>query len=105
MGRPAAYSPYLFLLLFQLFLCGFFQIRNTSYYVILMDVQMPEMTTENIRRQKYPQPYIVAVTANALAKDREICIRSGLVDYRATQLTISDFSPRLKKATIIQQAL
>jgi CheY-like chemotaxis protein len=65
------------------------RIRNHPYKVILMDVEMPEMngfeTTRRVRlmeeelsRQATP---IVAMTAYALAGDRERCLAAGMTDY------------------------
>ncbi|MGH2407938.1 MAG: GAF domain-containing protein [Candidatus Limnocylindrales bacterium] len=59
----------------------------TPYDVILMDVQMPELdgleATRRIRaaRPAGSGPWIVAMTANALAGDRELCIAAGMNDY------------------------
>jgi len=56
---------------------------------VLMDCQMPEMdgfdATREIRQQipQEHQPYIVAMTANALEGDREDCLRAGMDDYIA----------------------
>ncbi|HDN27097.1 MAG TPA: response regulator [Thioploca sp.] len=57
------------------------------YDVVLMDIQMPEMdglsTTRQIIKQ-WPatqRPYIIAMTANAMPEDREICLKAGMNDY------------------------
>ncbi len=57
--------------------------------VIFMDVQMPEMdgldATRRIRRERSAthekQPYIVALTANAMNEDRELCLAAGMDDF------------------------
>jgi CheY-like chemotaxis protein/HPt (histidine-containing phosphotransfer) domain-containing protein len=68
-------------------------IEQKPYDLILMDVQMPEMdgleTTRCIRRRQqeaahphFQQPlFIVAMTANAMQGDREICLQAGMNDY------------------------
>jgi signal transduction histidine kinase/CheY-like chemotaxis protein/ligand-binding sensor domain-containing protein len=53
--------------------------------VILMDILMPEMNglqaTKIIRETMSVQPQIVAMTANALAEDRAVCMEAGMNDY------------------------
>ena len=58
--------------------------------LVLMDVQMPEMNgfeaTERIRlldRDAGRHTLVVAMTANALAGDRERCLEAGMDDYLA----------------------
>jgi CheY-like chemotaxis protein len=55
------------------------------YDLILMDVQMPEMdgleATRLIRLKHYHQPVIISMTANAMAEDREACMKAGMDDY------------------------
>lgn len=57
------------------------------YDVVLMDVQMPEMdgfqATQQIC-QNWPaalRPHIIAMTANAMAGDREACLAAGMDAY------------------------
>ncbi|WP_198017787.1 response regulator [Oscillatoria acuminata] len=65
-------------------------LQRLSYDVILMDVQMPEMDGLEATRQickKYGEglqlnkPKIIAMTANAMQGDREICLAAGMDDY------------------------
>ena len=62
-------------------------LRRQAYDVLFMDVQMPVMdgleATGHIRRGWPPeaQPYIIAMTANALAEDRDICMAAKMDDY------------------------
>jgi len=57
-----------------------------SYDIVLMDVMMPEMdgleATRRLRR-RYPssEVQIIAVTANAMAGDRDRCFEAGVDDY------------------------
>jgi CheY-like chemotaxis protein len=58
-----------------------------SYDVLLLDVQMPEMDGLAVARhvsQNWPpdqRPYMIAVTANAMRGDRELCLAAGMNDY------------------------
>lgn len=77
--------------------------------VIFMDVQMPEMdgleATRMIRKLPGHQPYIIAVTANAMPEDREICIQAGMDDYVAKPIRYDEIKSSLQRAFIARQAV
>ena len=62
-------------------------LERQTYDVILMDVQMPEMDGLEATRQivsrwsEGERPHIIAMTANAMEGDREMCIAAGMNDY------------------------
>lgn len=62
-------------------------VQRQAYDVVLMDVQMPELDGLDATRQickllEAPQrPRIVAMTANAMQGDREMCMAAGMDDY------------------------
>lgn len=62
-------------------------LQRAPFDIVLMDVQMPEMdglTATRKLRASLPdaeQPYIIAMTANALEGDRENCLAAGMNDY------------------------
>jgi PAS domain S-box-containing protein len=63
-------------------------VEQFEYDLILMDCQMPEMdgyaAARAIRRlDRGRQIPIVAMTANAMAEDRQLCLESGMNDYLA----------------------
>ncbi|SOD12590.1 Signal transduction histidine kinase [Pedobacter xixiisoli] len=78
--------------------------ETTRFDLILMDVQMPEMdgleATTVIRTSAAYQPAIVAMTANAMAEDREKCISAGMDDYLSKPLQIPLLIDVLKNITM-----
>ena len=62
-------------------------VERQTYDVVLMDVQMPEMdgleAARRITAMRSPdaRPRIVAMTANAMQGDREMCLAAGMDDY------------------------
>ena len=75
---------------------AFHALRERNYHLVFMDVQMPEMdglqATQQIRTIISPerQPYIVALTANAMQGDRERCLEAGMNDYLSKPVKIDD---------------
>jgi two-component system sensor histidine kinase/response regulator len=60
-------------------------VETESFDIVLMDIQMPEMdgytATRAIRAQGAVDLPIVAMTANALAGDRQKCLEAGMNDH------------------------
>ncbi len=79
------------------------------YDIILMDCQMPEMdgfqATRKIRQaesdsSRVPRPpvYIIAMTANALEGNREICLAAGMNDYVSKPVKLPELQAVLSHA-------
>ncbi|MGH7354500.1 MAG: PAS domain S-box protein [Candidatus Rokuibacteriota bacterium] len=71
-------------------------IERQTYEVVLMDVQMPEMdgfeSSREINR-RWPRggrPRIVAMTANAMQGDRELCLAAGMDDYVSKPIRVEE---------------
>jgi PAS domain S-box-containing protein len=74
-------------------------LNRQAYDIILMDVQMPEMdgletTRRIVARQPDPlkRPWIIALTANAVHGDREICLAAGMNDYISKPIKKEDLA-------------
>ena len=77
-------------------------IKKQHYDLVLMDVQMPEMdglaATQQIRSNaSILQPRIIAMTANAMQGDREICIEAGMNDYISKPIRKRDLVTAIKQ--------
>ncbi len=74
------------------------------YDVVLMDVQMPEMdgleATGALRESLAPevQPFIVALTANAMTGDRERCLAAGCDAYLSKPVRREELAAALDEA-------
>ena len=74
-----------------------------AYDVILMDIQMPRMdgleATRAVRSlDLVRQPYIIALTANAMPSDEAACREAGVDDYLPKPLTIPALSRAMRRA-------
>ena len=72
-------------------------LQEQTYDVVLMDLRMPELdgfeATRRIRQASLEsQPYIVALTAQAMLEDRERCLEAGMDDYLTKPLQIENLS-------------
>ena len=62
-------------------------VRAEEFDLVFLDVQMPVMDGYEASRQiclsqpKARRPWLVALTANALQGDRELCLEAGMDDY------------------------
>ncbi|MBA4310231.1 MAG: hypothetical protein C0425_07830, partial [Chlorobiaceae bacterium] len=78
-------------------------VKQVPYDLIFMDVHMPDMdglTTTKILVEKYDQherPIIVAMTADAMQGDKEICIAAGMDDYTSKPVRIESLQAMLEK--------
>ncbi len=77
-------------------------VEQGSFDLILMDVQMPEMdgfeATAKLRaRPELAHLPIIAMTAHALAGDRERCLTAGMDDYITKPLKVADLSAAINR--------
>jgi PAS domain S-box-containing protein len=76
--------------------------KLVPYDVVLMDVQMPEMdgleATRRLRAQTgLAQPWIIALTANAMMGDREKCLAAGMDDYLSKPMKFEELTEVLAR--------
>ena len=79
-------------------------LERDGYDVVLMDVQMPELDgLEATRRIRTRWPgsglRIIAMTANAMAEDREACLAAGMDDYVSKPIRVEELVAALERAT------
>ena len=78
-------------------------LKLRKYDIVLMDMQMPEMdglvATTTIYQQFSPEviPYIIALTANAMESDRQLCFDAGMNDYLSKPIRIQELIGVLRK--------
>ena len=78
-------------------------LERQTYDVVLMDVQMPELDgldATRLIRERWPEarPRIIAMTANAMAEDREACFAAGMDDYVAKPIRPEEMAQALRRA-------
>jgi PAS domain S-box-containing protein len=78
-------------------------LAQLPYDAVLMDVQMPEMdgleATRRIRAEVpgSRRPQIIAMTANAMAGDREKCLEASMDDYVSKPIRVDQLVAALEK--------
>jgi PAS domain S-box-containing protein len=78
-------------------------LERQRYDVVLMDVQMPEMDGLEATRQiwaRWPggeRPRIIAMTANAMQGDREMCLAAGMDDYVSKPIRVDELVQALSR--------
>ena len=79
-------------------------LEQQHYDVLLLDIQMPEMDGFEVSRQLVSRsphararPWIIALTANAVQGDRELCLRAGMDDYLTKPVKPLELSAALQR--------
>jgi CheY-like chemotaxis protein len=85
-------------------------LERQHYDVVLMDVQMPEMDGLEASRQicrRWPppeRPRLIALTANAMHGDRELCLEAGMDGYIGKPIRIDDLVGALSACHPLERA-
>lgn len=75
--------------------------QTNNFDCILMDIQLPELNdkpaTKIIRRREEKSGAHIALTAHAMADDRQKCLDAGMDDYIAKPINTNFFYATLNK--------
>jgi PAS domain S-box-containing protein len=84
-------------------------VKQNNFDLVLMDVQMPEMDGEEATRrirsevlQKH-QPYIIALTADALEGRREFYLEIGMDDYLSKPMSIDSLVKAIEHYSAVKE--
>ncbi len=78
-------------------------VQNRHYDLVLMDLQMPEMDGIEATRQirvRLPasrQPKVIALTANAMQGDRELCVTAGMDDHITKPVKMHEIAAAIRR--------
>jgi signal transduction histidine kinase/DNA-binding response OmpR family regulator len=77
-------------------------LEGGQFDLIFMDVQMPEMdgldaTRQIVQKWGKQKPIVIAMTANAMQGDREMCLEAGMHDYLSKPIVPTKLQEILEK--------
>ncbi len=81
-------------------------LASKSYDIILMDIHMPKMdgleATRRIRAHLpgAAQPYIIALTADAILRVKHKCMEAGMDDYVSKPIDLESLLAALHRASL-----
>ncbi len=84
-------------------------VLRQTYDLVLMDVQMPEMdgleaTRRIVEHLGSARPRIIAMTANAMQGDREVCLAAGMDDYITKPIRVEALVAALERTRPLEEA-
>ncbi|MEO6187463.1 MAG: two-component regulator propeller domain-containing protein [Ginsengibacter sp.] len=83
--------------------------NENQFYIILMDMQMPEMdglqATQLLRANLEHQPVIIALTANTMEGDQDECLNAGMNDYISKPVRLEQLTEKLEKWSALKHEI